>query len=251
MRWLRIILLLIFLPQLLLAGNWDEVFDQANGSYKDGNWAQAIELYQSMIESGVQDGKVYFNLGNSYYKSGDHSRAILNYERAHLLMPNDEDVEHNLEIANLLVVDKIEATPEFFLLSWWKSLANKSGVNTWSYLFLIMLWLGVFCLLGYVFARKSALKRTTFFAGFASLLFALGFILLALTRHQFNNQHEYAIMMAPSVSVKSAPVNSGTDLFILHEGLKVKVTDEEADWYQIELTDGKEGWVTTESLERI
>jgi len=63
--------------------------------------------------------------------------------------------------------------------------------------------------------------------------------------------HSFAIVMQPTVTVKSSPSENGTKLFVIHEGLKVRITDKLGDWVEIRLADGNKGWLLTESIERI
>jgi len=224
-------------------------FEEANTTYKEGNYSHAIELYQALATEGAHS-EVHYNLGNAYYKTGNVAKAILHFEKALKYAPGDADVQHNLKIANLMVVDKLEATPEFFLLTWWKQIATRQKANTWTIAFLAFLWISIMAFLAFAFLQAGG-KKLFFFSGTIGILLAIILLLLAVTRHRFDTNNNNAIIQSSSVSVKSAPVHSGTDLFIIHEGLKVKVLDSENDWLKIELADGKEGWVVANVLEAI
>ncbi|MCP4120540.1 MAG: tetratricopeptide repeat protein [Bacteroidetes bacterium] len=224
-------------------------FEEANTAYKEGNYSHAIELYETLA---TEDGhsQVHYNLGNAYYKTGNTAKAILHFEKALKYAPDDADVQHNLKIANLMVVDKLEATPEFFLLTWWKQIATRQKANAWTIAFLAFLWISILAFLAFAFLQAGG-KKLFFFSGSIGILLAIILLLLAVTRHRFDTNNNNAIIQSSSVSVKSEPAHSGTDLFIIHEGLKVKVLDSEYDWLKIELADGKEGWVSANVLEAI
>ncbi|MEZ5022555.1 MAG: tetratricopeptide repeat protein [Chitinophagales bacterium] len=224
-------------------------FDEANEAYKAGNFELAIEQYQKVLQEG-DFGEVFYNLGNAYYKMGDIPNAILYYEKALKKQPNDAEIQHNLNIANVQVVDKIEPLPEFFLLTWWKQLAKQQNANQWTIQFLVLLWLSILLFVAFVFARSKA-RRPLFFTALSGIFIAVVILLLAITQNQFETRDSEAIIMAASVSVKSAPLNTGTDLFIIHKGLKVKIIKEENDWLNIQLADGKDGWIQKNMLEVI
>jgi len=219
------------------------LFEAGNNAYVQGNYPQAIESYEALLNI-LDDGKVHYNLGNAYYKTGDYARAILHYEKSLKHFPNDKDIQHNLAIANLQTIDKIDPRPEFFLLTWWKNIASIFNADTWAVLFLIILWLSVLIFLAFVLTA-SGLKKLIFLSGTASFTLSVILLLLTITQHLYETSQNNAIILAPSASVKSAPLTGGTDLFIIHEGLKVKILDTENDWIRICLPDGKEGWVPT------
>ena len=241
------VIALVFLATFVMAD--DAIIDEAAEAYKAGNYALSIELYER-FEPEERSAALWYNLGNAYYKSGEFARSILQYERALKMTPNDADLKHNLEVANLLVIDRVEPRPEFFLITWWKSLASRASADLWTRVFLFSLWLGIGCLL--VFALSiTSLNKPLFFSGSLLILIAAMLIALGITRHNIETNDSEAILMTPSVSVKSAPLNTGTDLFIIHEGLKVRILDDESDWVRIQLADGKEGWIRNEALEMI
>lgn len=224
-------------------------YEDGNEAYANGQYEEAAAHYESALEE-VQDPDLYYNLGNALYKTGDFARAILNYERALRLRPRDVDVHHNLEIARLQVTDKIEATPEFFLLTWWKRGAQWLPSCRWAVLFLIALWLSISGFLLFAF-YGGGFRKTAFFGGLVSMIVAISLLLLAVTRYRAETLGQQAIILSPSVSVKSAPLNSGTDLFIIHEGLKVSILEQSDAWIRISLSDGKEGWIPAAMMEAI
>ena len=96
---------------------------EGDSAYMRNDYISAIQIYEALLGKG-EAADVYYNLGNSYYKAGDIAKAILNYERALLLQPGNSDIRANLEIARSKTIDKVEAVPEIFFVSWINSLVN-------------------------------------------------------------------------------------------------------------------------------
>lgn len=244
MRLLVTTFLLLFSIQLMHAN-----FDAANEAYKNGEYKQAIELYNAVLAEN-EYANAYYNLGNAEYKLGNYTAAIINYERALKIEPNNKNFQYNLKRANVHITDKIEAKPAFFLLTWWKQLAAFRSANGWTNFFLISLFTGTAFFIGFLFLQSST-RRLLFLAAFLAFALSLLLLLLSITQNRFENKRNQAIITASSVTIKSEPLTSGTDLFILHEGLKVKILKTDNDWLNIQLADGKEGWIKQEMLEVI
>ncbi len=228
-----------------------QLWEKANAYYTTEEYQQAISLYEQILLSGEESAKLYFNLGNAYYKAGDINNAILNYERAKVLAPNDEDIEFNLKIANQFVVTSIEELPKPFFLRWRTSVINKYPADTWAYIsisaFLIFL-----ILLGLViFSRRVALRRASFWFGILFVILSGFTFSFAAQQKKKIVERNGAIVFCPRVTVKSAPAETGTDLFLIYEGLKVQITDSLNTWKEIRLADGNEGWLPDSCIVKI
>lgn len=236
---------------IALAGGNESLFELANENYSEGRYDKAIESYQEILASGYSSPALYYNLGNSYYKKNEITRAIINYERALLLAPGDDDIKYNLNIANQLVVDKINALPEFFLTKWIRQLRMGLSPNQWGIISLsCFLFTGIFFLLFY-FLRSRPWRRFLFFTSILMLLISGTSLAFGLKQNQQFTERNTAIILSPTVTGKSSPDESGTDLFVLHEGVKVWITDHLNGWLEIELADGNKAWIPENSLERI
>jgi hypothetical protein len=168
-----------------------------------------------------------------------------------LLAPDDEDIAFNLQVANQHVVDSIQELPGIFIVRWWASLVNSQTTDSWAIISIISFIVFLGMLGFYFFARASEVKRITFWAGsFLILISIFSWSFAAQQKSRLVN-HSSAIVMQPTVTVKSSPSEKGTNLFVIHEGLKVKITDKLGDWVEIRLADGNKGWLLTESIERI
>ena len=242
-----VLLLLLFVP---LTGH-AVTKAEADSAYVRGEYQQAIKDYESLLKQGAS-ADLYYNLGNAYYRSENITRAVLNYERALLLSPGDRDIRFNLQIARSKTIDKIVPESEMFFFTWYRSLVNLMSVDAWAWTALVSLALVIILLLIYLFSERIWLRKIGFFGGLVLLaLFVLSNI-FAWQQKQDLLFRKGAIIVSPSVTVKSTPAMNGTDLFILHEGTKVSVTDGSMKgWTGIRIADGKEGWVESKMIEAI
>lgn len=224
---------------------------EGDSAYMKNDYASAIQIYEALLNRG-EAADIYYNLGNSYYKAGDIAKAILNYERALLLQPGNGDIRANLEIARSKTVDKVEPIPEIFFVSWTKSLINSMSVDSWAVCGVVCFILLIVSLYLFIFSKQIVLKKAGFISGIV-------FLAVTILANVFANQQKdeltnrnSAIVINPSVTVRSTPSESGTSLFILHEGHKVGVKDGSMkDWKEIRLEDGKVGWVPASAIEII
>lgn len=247
-----ILLILLALPQFLLAHETNsQLWEKANAFYTTEDYQQAASLYEQILQSGEESAKLYFNLGNAYYKSGEINNAILNFERAKVLAPHDEDIQFNLNIANQFVVTKIEALPQPFFLRWRSSVTNKYPTDTWSAIslgafVLFLIFLGMF-----LFSKTVLIKRVSFWIGIIAIVFSgFTFSFASQQKSEIVNR-KHAVVFCPRVTVKSSPSETGTDLFLIYEGLKIEVTDSLNTWTEIKLADGNEGWLPDSCIVKI
>lgn len=247
----KIFLILPFLLMMLGAVADPEMSSEAEQLYRDGKYPEAAELYQKILAEGQESSKLYYNLGNAYYKMGENTQAILNYERALLLDPSDGMARYNLRMAQHAIVDKIDVLPELFLIRWYKGMVTYFSADQWGYISVGLFILFLVMAALFFYSGRVGVKKTGFIIGIVAFLLTLATIFFAMQQERRISQRDYAIITTPSVTVKGAPDHSGTDLFLIHEGLKVQVTGELGDWYNIRLADGNEGWVAKSDLEKI
>lgn len=225
----------------------------ANELFEEKRYDEAIEAYESILSTGVESTALYYNLGNAYFRMNDIPRAILNYERSLLLNPNNEDAVHNLEFSRTKIIDKIDAVDTFFLRAWINGLSGLMKSNSWAIWSVITFILCIIALFGYVFGRYKILKKIAFFSACFLLLVSLSSFFFAKMQKDKYENREFAIVMDATVTVKSSPDESGTDLFLIHAGTKVKIRKifENQQWFEIQLADGNTGWVRVTTVERI
>lgn len=224
----------------------------ADSAYVKGDYKAAIEIYESLAANNGESADVYYNLGNAYYKSENIAKAVLNYERALLLNPGDEDIQFNLELARSKTVDKVVPEYKFFLMEWLEGIINLLSISAWSVLAVVSFVVMLLTLLLFLFGKSVSTKKTGFIIALFSLFITIFANLSALHRYHYLTERSDAVIMEPSVTAKSTPSNSGTELFVIHEGRKVKISDDSMrEWTEIELEDGNKGWIPSSSLERI
>ncbi len=228
----------------------DVLFEEGNRHYQDEKFEEAITSYQSIVDKGQESAEVYFNIGNSYFKMGDIAHAILYYEKAKMLDPRDEDIKNNLEMANLKTVDKVEAKPELPFSEWWTDILNTNLIDEWANKSIYLAYIGLFLMILFLFA-KGILKKVSFFTSLIALFISIVFFFLGMQQKNIRSDSKHAIIFSGSVTVRSAPEDDGTKLFVIHEGTKVEILDVEGEWSEISLMNGNEGWVKTSVYKNI
>jgi tetratricopeptide (TPR) repeat protein len=225
-----------------------DILHAANEAYANGDFTKAIKWYEIALKENGESATVYYNLGNSYYKANKIAPSILNYERALLLDPGNGDIRFNLEIAKLKTVDKIESVGEFFLAAWFYSVEDSLSTDAWSLFAITCFILLIGCLFLFFFSREISIKKSGFYIGICLLVFVVFGNIFACNQKKSLTQRDSAIIFVPTTTIKSSPADSGTDLFILHEGAKVQLKNKIGDWNEIETADGNVGWIKSSEI---
>lgn len=249
--WHALCVALTLMVSAVFAQQPAELKANADAAYVAGDFTDAVDGYEQVLAQGQVSAEIQFNLGNAYFKSGQVARSILNYERAHKLAPQDEDIVFNLKLAKLSTKDRIETMPEMFFVTWWNTLLQALPMDGWAWsavvsLILVLAGLGIFR-----FSASVGIRQASFYAALLVGLWGLfsGYAAQQQYRRMMNDDR--AVVMRPTVNVKSAPEQGGKDLFVVHEGLVVQVTETIGTWYRIRLADGNVGWVPQEAVEGI
>lgn len=229
-------------------GQVDSLKINADQAYINGSYVEAAELYEQILSQEYVSAEVHYNLANAYFKVGQIAPSILNYERALKLAPNDEDIQFNLKLANLSVKDKVEEIPQLFFVNWWNLILKTFGVDGWAWNAVIAIILGLIGFLLFRLSSDEAKRRLTFYVG----LIAIGWGVFSIyaAQHNFNQavNDSRAVVFASTINAKSAPDKKGKDLFVIHEGLVVTVSDRLNGWCRIKLSNGDVGWIPEESI---
>ena len=229
----------------------DEKFRKGTEYYTSDNFNDALNEWMDIYNTGYSSSPLLYNIGNAHFKLDNIPGAVLFYERARLLNPSDENINYNLQIARSRVVDKFEEIPELFFVRWFDFMALMIPGNSWAYTSLISFLIFLAALSAYIYSSKYRLKVAGFWIALSFFILTLVSLSFALRNKKLIIDNREAIIMVPSVNGKSSPDNSGTDLFVIHEGSKVTVEDEMGDWFEIKLSDGNKGWIPSGSLEVI
>ncbi len=229
----------------------DQLWDRANTAYINSDYHTAAEHYERILQRGLVSVKLYYNLANACFKEGRLGEAILYYHRALRLAPGNDDIRYNLEIAEARTKDNIEDIPEFFLTTWIRDIRHTMGCTAWSVLSLIALAALLGLLLLYLLAPRLSLRKAGFYGTLAATVLFILTTWFALGERREMLDTSRAVVMAASTSVKSSPDKAATDLFVLHEGTVVTITDRLDTWCEIAIADGKRGWLETRKIESI
>lgn len=234
------------------AKDLDSLWTAGVQAYTDGKFSDASAAWTSIEESGQKSAKLYYNLGNAWFKQGNYPKAILNYERALRLDPSYSDARYNLEFTSNFVQDKIEPVPEFILKSVARKVCYVMGSNAWAVIFLVLLAAALVMGLLFLLGSSVGKRRAGFYCGIVLLLLSAGALSFSIWQKSDSVKTDTAIVMSPVSSVKSSPSSgSSKDLFVIHEGTKVTILDEVGTWRNISLADGRQGWITSNELEVI
>ena len=247
-RKIFILLILIGSFNLSNAIDLESLSDSAETHYSQGEYQMALDKYNKVIEKGYESGKLYFNIGNAYYKLNKINDAILNYEKAKILLPNNKDVEFNLGMAKRNITDKIEKVPVFFVIAWYNSFVGIFSTDTWAIISMIA-FVGLLTFIFVFFLTRNYLfKKLSFW--FAIILFIIStasFVFSSKEKDRVENRN-YAIIFEPVVNIKASPNDIATELFVLHEGTKVEIRQSSKDWVEIKIEDGSVGWIKRDLL---
>jgi tetratricopeptide (TPR) repeat protein len=229
----------------------ENLFSKGNEYYIKNDFEKAVEAYENLIKSGYEGASLYYNLGNAYYRQGKLGYAILNYERALKLSPGDEDIQHNLALANANTIDKIDDLPKFFIFQWWEGLLALFPISGWTITAYILYFLVLASVGLYSFSKNQFRYKYILISGLTSFSLLLIVVVLLIVKVNREINIKNGIIIEQLVNVKLSPGYQSDDAFIVHEGLKVKLEDEVNDWVKIKVQNDKIGWIPESSVKMI
>ncbi len=229
----------------------DSLWQSANDNYAMGDFNSAIEDYNAIVEGGFESAKLYYNLGNSYYRVRNMGMAVVCYKRALKLEPSNRDAKANLAMAKARCVDKIEQVPEFMVVTWIKSIRDSLSSNSWAIITLIGLFLLSILFLLFRFSRNRGGAKLSFILSLIILCAVIISLLFSLSAYNKAKGGDDAVVISAVGSVKSSPSQDGSPVFILHEGTEVEILETLEGWSKIEISDGRQGWMKNSELEVI
>lgn len=225
----------------------EAAFNRANKLYQNGQYEAAIAAYDSLLTDGYAHAETEYNLGNAHYRSGHLGQAILHYEKALKLNPNNEDAQHNLKVANAKVVDEFNTLPTPALQRIFVDASSILASGKWALLGVLCIALALGFAAYFLFVKKHSVWLVLFVVSLACSGVLEG---IAFGKYKLEQQ-EFAIITAANSYIKSAPSANAKDLFILHEGTKIKVLTHFNEWQKIKLPDGEIGWMEAGSASTI
>lgn len=229
----------------------EQLWDRANTAYINGDFHAATEIYERIFARGLTSAKLYYNLANAYFKEGRLGKSILFYRRALRLAPGNDDIRYNLSVAEARTKDNIEDIPEFFFVTWMREARHTMSCTAWSVLSLVLLACALALFLVYLLAQRLSLRKAGFYGTVVAVLLCMLTTWFALGERREMLDDTSAVVMTASTAVKSSPDKSSTDLFVLHEGTVVTITNRLDDWCEVVIADGKKGWLECRKIETI
>jgi tetratricopeptide (TPR) repeat protein len=226
----------------------EALWEQANTAYTNGDYPSAIAGYDSIRRAGYASALLYYNMGNACYKDGRIGGAILNYNKALRLSPGDGNIRHNLAVANTQIRDRIDAVPEFFVKTWARRLMYSAGADGWAVRSLVFFAAALGLTLLYLLGARMNLRKAGFYGAIVLLALSIGSLTFASIQRKKIRRPDEAVVMITAAPVKSEPNTAGRDVFVLHEGTKVRLVGTVDNWCEIVLADGKQGWIDRASI---
>jgi tetratricopeptide (TPR) repeat protein len=249
----KYLLCIFLLHSMVMIGAPDPqtLISQANKAYASENYTNAIELYKQVLDQGFEASELYYNIGNAFYKLNQLPSAILYYEKARKLNPGSEDIDFNLKVVNNKISDKIEPLPELFYIRWINSVIRLFSFDEWAKISIVFFIISMFMIAVYYASKILIIRKTGFYIAIVAFTFSVLVLLISISSYQqYISQHE-AIVFSPTITVKSSPDEKSIDLFVVHEGTKVKIIDKIGQWLEIRIPNGSVGWLPSSSVERI
>ncbi len=245
------IIIFICSPAIFANNESKELWEKAYHQYRAADYDGALGSYLQIEGKGLSSKELSYNIGNCYFKKKEYGKALLYFERALKYNPSDKDIIRNIEITKDYTLDRIEVLPEFILRTWIRELNYTLSSNLWAWSGIVLTLSMFVMLLGFRFAPKSSLRKISLILAIVAFTAALSAFSFAWSQKASFNKRDAAIVLTPVASVKSSPDSEGKDLFMLHEGTKVKIIDHIAPWKRVVLSDGRDGWIREESIEVI
>ncbi|MDR0831094.1 MAG: hypothetical protein LBN95_13450 [Prevotellaceae bacterium] len=246
----KLIILIAILANIFAISAQENDEKTAAELYAAKDYSAAKVVYENLLEKG-ESADLFYNYANVCYKLDELGAAILYYEKALKINPLHADAKANLEFVNTKITDKIETFQPFFLTEWINSLGQSLTSNQWAFLSIGLFLLAVVLAMFFLFFSYRKVRKISFFAAIFMLIFAIFSFFYAFSQKKYTENNPYAIVLQGSVSVKSSPADSGTELFLLHEGTKIEVLSTLGSWTEIKLSDGKNGWVLSDVMAQI
>ncbi len=225
---------------------------QGNKLYENGQFVEAANVYQQLVERGLQNSIVFYNLGNAYFKQGDIGRAILNYRRAERLAPRDPDIRANLSLVRAQTVDKIQADNANFLSQWVTLAQNWLTLNEMAVLALALWVVLSGLMITFIFLRPGRLRTITLYGVVAlALLLGIGLALMG-ERMVVEKTRPAGVIVADEVNATSGPGDQYVTEFTLHSGAEVGLIETREHWVRLTLPGNQlQGWVPAEAVEAV
>lgn len=244
-------IILVFCLANIAGQTPDERYAQAGELYSSGDYSGAAAIYRQLYDDGYRSEDLLYNAGNAFFKTGDNASAILFYERAKLLAPADEDIDYNLQIARSRVTDRFETVPQLFFVRWVDFLSLMAPTNVWAVAAISMFLLALLCAVIFLTVARAKGRLLSFWLAIAAIFLSAVMVSMAVRNNSLANKNDTAVITCSIVTGRSAPGETGNELFVIHSGTKVTVEQELGEFLEVKLPDGNKGWIRGDCLEKI
>ncbi len=188
--------------------HYENLFQHANEYYSKGNYDSAIIMYRNIVNAEYESVSLYYNFGNAYYKMKNIPSAILYFEKAKKLAPDDNDVLFNLQLTNQQITDKIEPLPELFYKKWWNEIISAAAMDSWAKWTIILAIYALLMFVFFVLAESVTFKKIYFWSGIAGIIFAVFSFSFAMKQEKFLIESNEAIVFSSSITAKVRPMKT-------------------------------------------
>lgn len=234
---------LLFICFFSLSAQNKDIFQEANTAYNEGNYSEAIDHYERILENGETSAELYYNLANSHYKLGHIAPSIYYYEKALQLNPGDADVINNLGFAQRMLIDEIEEVPRTGLSKIMNKLISVLSYNGWAWAAVIFSIVFAAFFLLYYFSNSIRPKRLFFTTSIIALILMFSALILAYQQQGYHKNSKFAIIFSEEAIVRNEPTLRSNEILTLHEGTKVKILETFQNWIKFELANEIQGWM--------
>jgi len=242
---------MLVLVSVLGWGQNNALFEQGKEHYKNGKFTEAVNSWEKVLSNGAHSAPLYFNLGNAHYKLNHVAPSIYYYEKALQLAPADAAIKTNLKFAENARIDAIEPLPKTIFKRWYEQLAGVLTYDGWAVTAVVGGILFVVLFLSYWFAAVERKKRLFFSTSIVSVVVLFVGLVMAYQTYGDVLKDQPAIVFSESTEAKSEPNMGSENAFVLHEGTKVQITEEEDNWVHVLVANGKDGWIPASDVKRL
>jgi len=228
----------------------DSLFQQANRLYEKGQYAEALDTYRQVEETGYESPELYYNMGNAAYKLNRKALSIGYYNKALYLRPDFQAAKNNLRLMQRSLTDRIQPVPVPFYLKLRNRWVGLASTGTWALWSLVGIWLAFAVALLYLFASRPALKRISFLLIWLFLLIgSVSYMSYRVART--NREKQTGVVAVPQAELYEQPGQENGKNSVLHEGTLVEITGQQGDWYKVKTADGNTFWLQKTNIFKI
>lgn len=259
---MRIIIIAIISFLLPLSAFSQSFAKKGDMAYNKDNFTEALQFYLDAAKKEGTSSELYYNIGNAYYRLGNKGKAIVYYERALMLNPQDQDAKDNLEFVNTKIVDKTNVNEVNILEELFNDVMGWQSSNGWAMLSLMLFFLLLVSVVVYIFSTTIVFRKLGFFGGFLLLIGLIFTLVFSFREKNRQTIHEYAVVTVQSITLSTSPrtpKDKSEEAFILNEGTKIKILDSVDNnngkmiekWYDVKADDTHRAWIRKDNIEII